>query len=143
MKELVQARPSASLSRKRVQEPCLFIRPRVIMRCQRVWVRTRVKIFRLALPARLINDIFERQDAQRTCVRRYVAVTCPMRKTTRIRDPEREGYPGKEEKKCGMPRSFDYYLSISKLRDALVRPSRSLTAINRDDCFGGYAIFEL
>jgi len=57
-----------SRSSERVQGPCLFIRPRVIMRCARVWVRTRAEIFRSALPARLINDIFERRDATRAYV---------------------------------------------------------------------------
>jgi len=58
----------AHLSRKRVRGPCLFIRPRVIIRWLRVWVRTRAEIFRSALPARLINDIFERRDAHRAHV---------------------------------------------------------------------------
>lgn len=67
--ERARVHAQAHLSRERESKsPCLFIRPRVIMRCPRVWVRTRVEIFRSALPARLINDIFERQDARRACV---------------------------------------------------------------------------
>lgn len=84
------------------------------MRCLRVWVRTCAEIFRSALPARLINDIFERRDAPRVyapretvcaaCTRRRDKSTRPARKTCSSRD----GHP-----ESARPRSFDYYLSSS------------------------------
>lgn len=123
MKELVCTPKRISLEKESPRATCLFIRPRVIMRCPRVWVRTRVEIFRSTLPARLINDIFERQDARRAWL------TCVCAKIRRRDVPGAKNQRGSrarrlKKKKRGTPRSFDDYLSTSKLRNALSRTLR-------------------
>jgi len=100
------------------------------MRCPRVWVRTRVEIFRSALPARLINDIFERQDARRAWRVRVCEDTrrrdCAPRKKSRGSRARWTPSPPRKERTS---HSFDYYLLASK-------PSRcsraSLAIVSRD-----------
>lgn len=127
------ARPSASLSRKRVQEPCLFIRPRVHNALPaRVGENSRRNISFGASCSFNQWHLWARQDARRAChtcaIRRYVGVRCaPREKTTRIRDSERRRTPGRKKRRKrmrGMSRSFDYYLLISKPLAMLSRPPR-------------------
>lgn len=65
------------------------------------------------------------RDARRewhTCVRRYVGVTCSARKTTRIQRSRAERTSEKTWHASFFDYSYNYYLSTSKLRNAVARP---------------------
>lgn len=115
------ARPSASLSRKRVQEPMpIHTSARHNALPARVGENSRRNISFGASCSFNQWHLWASRCASSVCMWRHVGVTCSARKITRMRDPERDGLP----KKCGTPRSFDCYLSTSKLRNVLVIVSR-------------------